>query len=426
MVKENLNFHIKYKRPENVVNSGLVSYYKGNSLEDKKDRSDGVLRSSSNIGFTNPITFETGKIKKAWKFNGQQTYLDYLAGSSYIAFGKTSCATIAQSFVAQPQKVLTGFWFTTNKTSGTPMAGTYLDMNIYDDNGGSPGTNILYTKDISALVTNGLYLGVDVWINIDSGAINLVAGTTYWVTINSRLILSDSTVALWTVRYNSAGTYGVMKKKTSAGVWSVVTGTMAFKFVYSDDITVSPDISLPYSTFSIALWIKPTTTDYMSLINKTRDSSSGHLEINKTTVNTLRIENYSNTYVKEDIALGKTLLNNWTHLVVVNDATSLRVYVDNALVSTQTKLTDTVPQLFRVFGCDNYSPNSTYGRSYSGYMEDIRFYNRAITTAEINSIYTFPNNQSGFIQEGEVNDGENEDKTFTSENINFKKISRRI
>ena len=81
-------------------------------------------------------------------------------------------------------------------------------------------------------------------------------------------------------------------------------------------------------------------------------------------------------------------LNTWTHLATTYDGSSLRLYVNGALVTTTVvtgALTPTTNAL-RIGG------NSIWGEYFSGLIDDVRIYSRALSAAELQGDMTTPVN----------------------------------
>lgn len=72
-------------------------------------------------------------------------------------------------------------------------------------------------------------------------------------------------------------------------------------------------------------------------------------------------------------------INQWSHLVSTYDGQNQRLYVNGVLVSSraQTGLIKTSTGLLRIGG------NSIWGEYFQGYIDEVKIYNRALTSAEI-------------------------------------------
>ena len=71
--------------------------------------------------------------------------------------------------------------------------------------------------------------------------------------------------------------------------------------------------------------------------------------------------------------------NVWTHLTATFDGTTLRLYVNGALVQSKAVSGSIVASA----GALKIGGNSIWGEWFSGYIDEVRIYNRALTAAEI-------------------------------------------
>jgi glucose/arabinose dehydrogenase/PKD repeat protein len=79
-------------------------------------------------------------------------------------------------------------------------------------------------------------------------------------------------------------------------------------------------------------------------------------------------------------------LNAWTHLAATYDGTTLRLYVNGAQVSSKAQTGAVAAST----GPLKLGGNAIWGEWYAGLMDDVRVYDRALTTAEIQGDMTRP------------------------------------
>jgi hypothetical protein len=110
-----------------------------------------------------------------------------------------------------------------------------------------------------------------------------------------------------------------------------------------------------------------------------------------------------------------TYLNNWHHLVMTYDNTTLKLYVDN------------VERGSRVIGGDinysQYNGNAEIMNSFTGKFDDLFYYNRALTASEVDKLYNGCNStitaQITGTNSACLGDAINLDVTATGTNLNY-------
>jgi Concanavalin A-like lectin/glucanases superfamily len=79
-------------------------------------------------------------------------------------------------------------------------------------------------------------------------------------------------------------------------------------------------------------------------------------------------------------ALNPTPTATWTHLAVTYDSTTLRLYMNGALISSSPSagaITNAANGALRIGG------NSLWGEYFNGTIDDVRVYNRALSAGEL-------------------------------------------
>ena len=156
-------------------------------------------------------------------------------------------------------------------------------------------------------------------------------------------------------------------------------GGLNFDGTATVQVPSAPSLNLT-SGMTLTAWIKPTVnlTGFTTVIQKQPDAYL----LNASNQSGARFPGGGGTtsggwqYVSGTSA---SPINTWTHLAVTYDSTILRLYVNGTQVATQpangTIQTTTSPLWI--------GGNSPYGEYFVGVLDDIRIYNRALTTAEI-------------------------------------------
>ncbi|MEO8088480.1 MAG: LamG-like jellyroll fold domain-containing protein, partial [Bacteroidota bacterium] len=165
----------------------------------------------------------------------------------------------------------------------------------------------------------------------------------------------------------------------------------AYSFNGTSDYIQSISAPLTSPPFSISAWVNLSN---FSGLNPILTFGAGG-----TNLNTLYFGTNPNGYLQigtsgaNDITSTDALVtaSNWQHVVVVcnsYDVSQVNFYIDGIQYSTNTTGGTNVPVPF----------NNTYfeigkGTGYlSGKIDDLKIYNRALTSCDIDSLYNFPNN----------------------------------
>lgn len=153
------------------------------------------------------------------------------------------------------------------------------------------------------------------------------------------------------------------------------TLTQAFKDSFSEN------------KMSLSCWIKTTYTGYKQLC-KIGTNSTGWADlkfgIDVTTQPYLCVTDSNNA--SKTITNGPTVTNgSWHHLVGIYDAGDMKLYIDNVLVKTDT--TTTIPNVTNANAYIYLGGSGSGERMSPGNLKDARFYNHALTTDEVASLY---------------------------------------
>ena len=136
------------------------------------------------------------------------------------------------------------------------------------------------------------------------------------------------------------------------------------------------------SSYTLEAWVRPTAlSGYQTVLIKEVTSGCGYWL--QTTDNTIA-SGFSNGGCREYVSTTPTIpLNQWSHLAAVfNDsANTYTLYLNGTAIRTATETTAPVPNTQAlVFGQDGCTCGNERWR---GLVDDIRIYNRALSTAEI-------------------------------------------
>ena len=176
---------------------------------------------------------------------------------------------------------------------------------------------------------------------------------------------------------------------------------MAYNFDNGAYIEVPYNQSLNPKDFSISLWINPSATNSDNYILSLNRWNGYKFQLQSSDFTFLTFHDTNNGYHDVDDNPGAVPHNTWTYVAVTYTNGTMKFYVNNKLVKTASisgtpaTLSSPVPlaigqQLPKaVYNSAANGDYDYYGPAYfHGAMDDIRFYNKALSDAEVLSIYT--------------------------------------
>ena len=173
---------------------------------------------------------------------------------------------------------------------------------------------------------------------------------------------------------------------------SPVMGGLEFDEADSTVFTIADDTSLDFSitnAMTISLWAKSTTTQVHALIGDSEIlvEDESFVIFDNNGVFWARIENSLNAQF--DVNGGTWTSGTWYHVVLSCDGGHVRLY-SNGVELDNIEFTGTIKHLGNPIHIGSrgtgWTPSNNYW-FYNGTMYDFRFYNRALSLAEIQSIY---------------------------------------
>ena len=184
---------------------------------------------------------------------------------------------------------------------------------------------------------------------------------------------------------------------------TAINGVTSLDFNGTSQIVSVPNTGLTgLDSWSISCWIYPDT-----------NASEAFMGIWSTTASNkvFGIERQSLGTLNFTVTVGTTNYNisgetpattdsKWNHLVFVKDGTTLRAYVDNVATPTEIVASgsnDSPDQPFTIG--DRWESSSVDFDPFNGKFQEVAFWNRAITTTEINEIF------NGYDQDSATSSG---------------------
>jgi hypothetical protein len=194
-----------------------------------------------------------------------------------------------------------------------------------------------------------------------------------------------------TVAFDSSGNNnnGTLTGTTIPTWISGIVGSNALSFNgTSSYVNLNNPTSLQISNNqSISLWIYP--YDFSSRRNPYAKAYGGEGTITQETNGSLSYyygTGAGNTTPYQGFNSGSVLkLNTWNYITLVRDLTNMKLYwYDNGNLVNQTTASYSVASTSSL----PVTIGTGYAGNYNGSIDDVRIYNRALSSAEINQIYT--------------------------------------
>lgn len=297
---------------------------------------------SVNISSSSDITYKSAKISASLPTQGTNTITEY-----GICWGSTSEPTI-----------------NTNKIQGD---------NLINSN---------YSCLLTGLETETKYY-IRAYVSNDSGT-NYSEQNTF-TTPADPYTVSDGLLAFYNFdSQNANDEIGNFNGVISGGVTIVNSSTPDSKG-YSASFDGTGFINIPYQilptkgNWSVSMWVK---TNIKSSVLFSTSYNSFQLSNNKLTLNA-DFHYWTYSY---NVDLSSALLNSSWHLfTLTSNGTSYKYYIDGVLFETMTLSSFLLTHNKTLIGAGGYD-NAAYKPKFSGLLDNIRFYNKTLTTSEISKL----------------------------------------
>lgn len=377
-----------------VNESGLVGewHFDGNADDSSGNENDGTLLSSS-VSLDNNITYtiDSKGGSHALNFPGTIVSLNQLNGDDDLPFGQsTNYQKIAQSFVAPSTGLVRSIGARRGTDGGDPTGTVYFD--IANDDGGEPGT-IRITKSYTDTLFNIFKTDAERFHNLYTV---LTPGVTYWL-VYRMSTTNDSNYR--NIKYDSGGSYGTLKEFDGTN-WNTISGTLRFNLRYNDDLVFDSNVVLPYNDFTVSWWMKRNDKVYENIFSKSRDATNGRISV--ATGGQIYFESYTNNVFSRTMTTNVDDLN-WHHYTLVSLSDDFKLYVDGVnTYSFGSANTDAVDQRYRYIGVQNAQMPYTYGIALNALLDEVKMYNRALSTTEVSQLYEDTKLKVSSLQKGLV------------------------
>jgi hypothetical protein len=161
---------------------------------------------------------------------------------------------------------------------------------------------------------------------------------------------------------------------------------------------VSDYVEMPASTFtslniySYSIWLKPVTSNVSVPYSiGSNDPYCQSLSFNTNSVSAGSYNQGTNPVQSYVFSNTMSLVNNWVHVVVTRDMTSIKMYVNgaqvpalsSALTNSQAASYGSTPPYKAILGAR--STLSQY--FFAGYLDDVRIYSTVLSQSDVNALY---------------------------------------
>ena len=176
---------------------------------------------------------------------------------------------------------------------------------------------------------------------------------------------------------------------TSNPTWTQGRFGPALKFDGSTNYVINSSIVTGgLATCSMSVWFKTTTSQNNTYIFALPDDSTGSNRLD-ITLTTTQIQAHCDTTVEVIPAFTVTYTDNvWRHVALVYDGAAAKLYV-NGLQKDSQAITGAILNTAAATEC-NLGRFGSFGGFFTGSADDARIWNRALTAAEVLTLYSTP------------------------------------
>jgi Concanavalin A-like lectin/glucanases superfamily/Calx-beta domain len=251
-------------------------------------------------------------------------------------------------------------------TSGTIV----VTVNGDTTSEGSETLTLTLTAPVNATLARGAATGT---ISNDDGASGLVAAFSF-----------DEGAGTTALDDSGNGLNGAI----SGATWSTGRNGGALSFDGVDDwVTVDDHALLDVTRVTVSAWIRPSVrTPWMTVLMKETGTGLAYALYANNDASRPAGEILVNGVIRIATGTAAVATTGWTHLAYTYDGANMRMYVNGVLVRTVARTGNITASTgpLRIGG------NEVWGEFFTGLIDDVRVYNRALTLAEVQADMNTP------------------------------------
>lgn len=205
------------------------------------------------------------------------------------------------------------------------------------------------------------------------------------------MALTDNLVSYWNCNEASGtitdqhGSNNSVSESVTYGATGKIGNALDFESTSSDTVSFGDVAALePTDALSISLWMKPETiVENMAVMDKGDGVTAWNLQL-RTSGQNIRFNIDTSSAVTTDTPISA---GSWFHIVGTWDGTTAKIYVNNdtphtAAASTLTQNANALRMGSHYGGAANF---------FDGLIDEVGFWNRALTAAEVAELYNSGN-----------------------------------
>gem|GEM_PF-5284272 len=358
-----------------------------------------------NIIITGSATVTTGSGGRASLYSGSpasSTGLEALVGNDNIRIG------VDQNTTSFSPALSNGVYALFRTGAEITFAENFTPFAFSSGLSSDPQTMVVsatqLTANVSISAPTGFELSLDGSAYTDSLSLSNTSGS-----------LAETNVYVRVKSSASGNPSGTVTMTTTGGISKTVAVKAASKAALHFD-GVDDYIELDGATFadfsgtqsfSLQAFIYPTSiSGIQHILSKWKSAdanSQWHIFIDNGYLNLFReVSPYNYATASKQISPNK-----WYQITVSYDGTTMSVYVDSELLGTNTSGSVATPNNLKVLIGAHYTSGSTKTNFFNGKMDEIRFWNKALTQEEIELQFyeKLEGNETGLIAYYDFNDG---------------------